>query len=140
MTQYIIKEDGIIKVKEFKLDDGTELELTPEMFLTKNEIIYDIITNRISDEDKLYFKKMNDDDLIMQHHQFGMWIRNGYGLWQMNNPLVEENPGPDSIKHPDNCSFEIMKLVVLALRGEYTLDVALATQNFDDAMKIVGDV
>jgi len=139
MISYIVKENRTIAVKKFEQVDGTTEGLTAGMLLNRDEIVYDIVTNRLSDDDKIYFRDAKEDDLIMEHLGFGMWIRNTYGLWEtLVNPSVEENPEPDSSKHPDNFSFEVMELVSQALRGEFTPDVSFVENNFDDAMKIVG--
>jgi len=141
VVNYIVKENNVIKNKEFEYEEGVTIGLTSEMFLTRDEIVYDIVTNRLSEEDKLYFKGINKSDLVMEHLGFGMWIRNTYGLWEcLVNPLSEENPEADSIKHPDNCSFEIMTLVTETLNGDFTPNVSYALKNYEDAMKIVGDV
>lgn len=140
MINYVVKENGLITIKQFEVIDGLSIGLTSEMLLSKDEIVYDIVTNRLSDDDKIYFKNATESDWIMEHMGFGMWIRNTYGLWEvLINPLVEENSEPDSMKHPDNLSGEIIELVTATLNGDYTPDVAFATKNFDDAMKILGD-
>jgi len=140
MISYVVKENGLIMIKQFETVDNVSVGLTTEMLLNKDEIVYDIITNRLSDDDKIYFKNATESDFIMEHLGFGMWIRNTYGLWEvLTNPLVEENAEADSMTHPDNLSGEIMKLVAATLKGEYTPNVAFATQNFDNAMKILGD-
>lgn len=138
-VSYIIKENGTIKDKEFEYVDDCTVGLTTDMFLTSDEIVYDIVTNRLSEDDKKYFRNISEGDLSMEHLGFGMWIRNTYGLWELlTNSLVEEMSEPDSIKHPDNLSFKVMELVVKTLNGEYTPDVTLTEKDFDEAMKIMG--
>ncbi len=139
MTSYIIKENNTIIIKEFKYVDGSTIGLTADMLLNSDEIVYDIVTNRLSENTEKYLRDISDDGLSMQHLEFGMWIRNTYALWELLiNPLVEENPEADSTKHPDNLSFKIMELVVKTLRNEYSPNVSLTEKDFDDAMKIVG--
>jgi len=141
VIEYIVKENGIIKLKSFEIVDGIVEGLTSDMFLTRDEIVYDIITNRLSSDDKAHLKAASGQTIIGEHLGLGMWIRNSYGLWEnLTNPLVEENPEPDDIKHPDNCSFEIMELVVQTLNGEYTPDVKFTNEDFDNAMNILGEV
>jgi len=140
VVNYIVKENNVIKDKNFEYEEGVTIGLTSDMLLTRDEIIYDIITNRLSEEDKLYFKGINSSDLAMEHLGFGMWIRNTYGLWEcLVNPLSEENPEADSIKHPDNCSFEIMELVKDTLNDKFIPNVSHAITNYEDAMKVIGD-
>jgi hypothetical protein len=139
-VEYIIKEDGIIKFKEFEVIEGDTTGPTPEMFLTRDEIVYDIVNNRLSEDDSIYFKNLNEDDMAIERMGFGMWIRNSYGLWQCeSNPLTEIDAGADSITHPDNLSGEIMDLVKQTLMGNYTPDVSLIAEKFNDAMKLLGE-
>lgn len=139
-VSYITKEDGIISVKKFDYVDDVTVGLSPEMFLTEDEIVYDIVNNRLSKDDAADFKNMSEDDIIIQHMSFGMWIRNTYGLWECSiNPLTSAECAPDSMEHPDNLSGEIMDLVKQTLLGEYTPDVTFATESFDDAMKVLGE-
>ncbi len=139
MIEYITKKNGIIDLRYFEYEHGQTIGLTTYMLLCVDEIVADII-NRLSFEDKKYFKEIDDQSLIGEHLGFGMWIRNAYGLWETEiNLLTEHCAGPDSEKHPDNCSFEIMKLVVKVLRGEYKPTVGTTAENFDTAMKVLGD-
>ena len=140
MISYVIKEKGQIVVKQFDVVDSVAQGVTADMLLDRDEIVYDIVNNRLSEDDKAYFRSATKEDLIMEHLGFGMWIRNTYGLWEvMTNPLVEPEADPDSLKHPDNLSGEIMELVSQTLRGEYTPEVTFVKEHFDDAMKILGD-
>jgi hypothetical protein len=141
MVSYVVKENGEIAIKQFEVVDGVSKGLTADMLLSVDEIVYDIVNNRLGEDEKIYFRDATEQDLIMEHLGFGMWIRNTYGLWEvLTNTLVEANPEPDSIKHPDNLSAEIMKLVSQTLRGEYKPDVKFKEEHFNDAMKIVGDI
>lgn len=137
---YILKDNdnGLIKVKEFEYIDGKSIGLTTDMFLNVEEIVHDIITNRLTEDTLAALRNFEKESLIEQHFGFGRWIRNAYGLWLPNNPLTEKNPASDSNKHPDNLSFEIMKMVVKTLQNEHTPNVSSTEENFDIAMKIVG--
>lgn len=144
MINYIIKENGIIKNKKFESPDkGVTIGLTSELFLSVDEMVYDIITNRLTDNDKKHFKSCTKNDLYKEHLGFGMWIRNSYGLWEaflINFDDTERN-NPESVNDPlfpDNTSFKVMELVCKTLRGEYTPDVLFTENDFDNAMKIVG--
>jgi len=140
MTEYITKKNGIIDARNFEYENDRTIGLTSDMLLSIDEIVADIIVNRLSFEDKKTFKEYTEQNLIGEHLGFGMWIRNVYGLWETEiNLLTEHGAAPDSMKHPDNCSFEIMKLVIKALRGEYKLNVGPTAENFDSAMKVLGD-
>lgn len=136
MINYVVKINDIISSKPFEIVDNNAVGLNEDMFLSIDEIICDIIAERLCNDDIQYFRGCTDGDLLMEHLSFGMWIRNTYGLWDANNPLTEVNPAPDSNKHPDNCSSTVMILLRDTLNGAYVPDVS--GNNFDEAMKILG--
>ncbi len=138
MINYVVKHNGKVDVKDFEIVDNNAVGLNVDMFLSIDEIVYDIISQRLADDDKLYFKGCSDGDLIMEHLGFGMWIRNTYALWDTNNPLTEVDPAPDSEKHPDNCSSTIMNLVRKTLNGDYVPDAFDTFKDFNDAMQNLG--
>jgi len=139
MISYVVKENGQIAIRQFEVVDGVSQGLTPDMLLNVDEIVYDIVNNRISEDDKIYFRDAKESDLLMEHFGFGMWIRNTYGLWELHtNPLVNSNADGYSIEHPDNLSGKIMELVSQTLRGDYEPQVDFSDK-FDDAMKLLGD-
>lgn len=139
---YVVKIDGEVQIKQFQVIRGVPDGLTTEMLLNRDEIVHDIITNRLSDNEKIYFRNATDETLSMEHMGMGMWMRNSYGLWETkNNPLVDENASANSRMHPDNLSFKIMELVRQALGGEKTTDPEEPiTEIFDKAIKVVGEV
>lgn len=82
-VEYIVKVAGgeptVVTVTERDI-------LYPEQFLSPKEIALDIFRNRMSAADLHQFFKTSEDMLITLHLNFGMWIRNAYGLWIDNNP------------------------------------------------------
>ena len=85
---------------------------------TVEEIVDDLIAHRFSPEDAEKFKSFTDDEVCLQHHELGRWIRNTYGLW-LTNKLTEQwrldprthdiRGGIDfSLDHPDHVSTVIM--------------------------------
>ncbi len=50
---------------------------------------------------------MAEDDIIRMHHGLGLYIRNGFGLWSGNHPLLESCG--DRNMHPDNASGVILE-------------------------------
>lgn len=140
MIEYITKKNGVIDVRKFNYEHNQTIGLTVDMLLNRDEIVADIVVNRLSFEDKKIMREYSEKDLIGEHMGFGMWIRNTYGLWEREIiVLTEKCVSLDSDQHPDNLSFEIMKLVIKALRGEYTPSVGPTAENFDTAMKVLGD-
>lgn len=55
------------------------------------------------------------DDLILFHHNLGMAIRNRYGLWRGNNPLILS--ACSSMCHPDDASMVIIEAIWLELNS-----------------------
>lgn len=54
-------------------------------FMTKEEIVKDCIANFIEED----FQAVKDTkDLVRYHLGYGMHVRNTYGLWKADNPLV----------------------------------------------------
>lgn len=141
MIEYITKKDGVIDARKFNYEHNQTIGLTVDMLLNRDEIVADIVVNRLSFEDKKIMREYSEKNLIGEHMGFGMWIRNTYGLWETEINLLTQNcVSPDSDQHPDNLSFEIMKLVVKVLRGEYKPNAGPTAENFDTAMKILGDL
>ncbi len=99
------------------------------MLTTIDDIVTDIIENRLSNEDKEFLKADNSNATLEQvwfNNEFGRWIRNHYDLWH-HNPLTERwrtdpsshdmRDGVDySVDHPDNLSGEIISEVISQLR------------------------
>ena len=103
----IMKEKGKVVSKQLDYDSTTHkfiTLLTPDMFLTEDEIVNDLFLNRLNQEDIDYLSKMKKDDVIMLHHGFGTSIRNQYGLWFEENPYTVLNDVmadnfPDQVSH-----------------------------------------
>lgn len=136
---YVVKIDDEIQTKQFEVIAGCAQGLKPEMFLSCDEIVDDIVNNKLSKNDKIYFKNANNDTLSMEHMGTGMWIRNAYGLWETEkNCLVDINSSSGSHRHPDNLSHAILLLVRKSLQDA---DPTEEKENkFNSAMKIVGEV
>jgi len=138
MINYVVKISCVIDSTALVVLDDKGVGLESDMCLTIDEIVTDIISNRLSDDDKLYFKGCSDGDLIMEHLSFGMWIRNTYALWDSVNPLTEFDPDPLSNKHPDNVSSDVMRMLRETLNGKYTPDAIDNIEKFNDAMRTLG--
>lgn len=80
--------------------------LIPAAFLNIQEIIDDLMLLYTTQE-RAALAVWIQDDLIKLHHTFGQFIRNRYGLWHINNPLII--PGDPGDGHPDGISFAIIK-------------------------------
>lgn len=121
-TQFILKQDGVHPdLWEMEGDlDG----IPTEAFLTFDEIVDDIVANRLSSGAEEDIRCCAEEDLILFHPNFGMWIRNSYGLWLESNPLTDDDQshirdGVDyNPKHPDTVSFDIIQAVHNRLTGK----------------------
>lgn len=104
-----------------KNSDGT--------WMDADEIFNDLIQHRITDDrtKEIIAKNFNFDLLAtaeeremvketglnpygFHYQQFGMWIRNSYGLWAEENPHTnhDRETGADDPRHPDNYSAAII--------------------------------
>lgn len=80
-------------------------------YLTASEIVDDIY-GKIDNESRLLLSGIEDErDLIQFHHSTGRYIRNHYGLWNLDNTLVKDT-------HPDDLSMAIITLVWKRVRAE----------------------
>lgn len=115
----ILTINGNIGVHEYEYDMETkECSIPPEQYLSFEEVVKDL-PNRMSDVTLDQVKCTLYKDLIKFHRDFGMWIRNNYGLWQPDNPHVGD-------KHPDDYSFEMIQQFWKNLQDP---------TDFDNAMK-----
>lgn len=123
-VEYIIKYDGVIQIKEFVYSKDEIVGFDQTMILSPSEIVNDIITNRLDQDSKEFFRNATESEIVLQHLNFGMWIRNTYALWFAS----EKDVAGDSDSHPDNLSGKIMNMVVTTLQSAA----------FDESMKSVG--
>lgn len=86
-------------------------------FMSREQIVNSIIS-RLTREDRNYIATCKHSNLIMLHFSFGMWIRNEYMLWYLNNPLTKDYQSGDDPRHPDNFSFGIIEDVWRQLGGQ----------------------
>ena len=61
----------------------------------------------MSAEDKEFVRNTKKGDLIKFHHGWGTGIRNEFGLWGLNNVLLEDT----GERHPDDASMVIIEAV-----------------------------
>lgn len=106
--------------------------------MNADEIIADIVLNRLSDsdtvklvqdgfqpevteEDRLQVIKTGFNPAAYAKVAFGRWIRNSYGLWAEDNPHTLAHPqmteDPDCPYHPDNLSGDILEEVIRRVRN-----------------------
>lgn len=135
-TTFILKQDGVHP--DLWEIEGDVDNMPEAAFLTFDEIVDDIVTNRLSSGGEEDIKRCSREDLGLLHFSFGMWIRNTYGLWFENNPLTEFEDGSfvrDGVnyhpKHPDAVSSDIIQEVHKRLSG------IVRYGDFDDAMKTI---
>jgi hypothetical protein len=87
--------------------------------VTLNEAI-DLIYATLDEKEKAYLTQ--DDALAGLHHSFGMDLRNGWGLWEKQSPIVKDVQNKFSIfAHADDISGLILAGVVAQIKG---LDVS----------------
>ena len=64
---------------------------------------FDALDNTLSPEDIDTIKNMPEDNISSLHMGLGMWIRNNWGLWKKEGPLVKYF-NDLGIFHPDDMS------------------------------------
>ena len=80
-------------------------------YKTFDEIV-DEIVQTMDEDSRNTLKEMKKDDLIIFHHTAGRHIRNEYGLWKPDNPLISGyETATDETKHPDTVSMNIIKSI-----------------------------
>ena len=65
------------------------------------------ILDRMSENDKKTLKNTKKEDLKKFHFGWGMGIRNGFGLWNPDSPLLKSMGGV----YPDDASGVIIEVV-----------------------------
>ncbi len=82
----------------------------------------DRMINEMSEDEKQKVKKTPIRDLAYLHSTLGRKIRNGFGLWSGNKPLVADCMAYQKYKggkmHPDDASFAIMIAIHVRLSNE----------------------
>lgn len=97
------------------LDDIQEQKSPPKQdpaWPTTVDEAVTILLNELSDENKETIRKM--DDPIRMHMSLGMQVRNRFGLWKGNQPLLIDT----GQSHPDEASSVILTKLWKILRGE----------------------
>lgn len=127
----ILKNNGVVEMITFSSREEYEKStFTPDMFLSKEEIVEDLLT-RLEQENLTYLTTCPEDDLIMLHHGFGTWIRNIYGMWLPENPYTK---GEDAMadEFPDQYSFTVITMLHNHLNNKQQ-----AINAFDRAKKVI---
>jgi hypothetical protein len=83
--------------------------------ITVEEVVQDIIL-RLSVADKSRIRSLKEDELITVYFDWGVEIRNRYGLWQGNDKLIVAACG--RICHPDDAAMEIIRATWRRLREQ----------------------
>jgi hypothetical protein len=99
-------------------DDGQP----PDWPLSVDEAV-DRLTEALSDEDQATIRAMREGEpQVALHHSLGMSIRNQFGLWRGNEPLLadcasQQGHGIDGrFIHPDSASGVILSALWRRLR------------------------
>lgn len=77
-------------------------------YMSNDQVVERIWTDLQKPEQAKSLKSLEDlkseEDLYMLHHGFGMWMRNKFGMWRVDNPHSNLNPPRNAknvIDHPD---------------------------------------
>lgn len=75
-----------------------------------------VVIASLSDEEKATIGAMAESELVSLHVSLGAWIRNNFGLWSGNLPLLESTGEPNA----DDASMAIIVAVCRRLREMVT--------------------
>ncbi|MBK7676955.1 MAG: hypothetical protein IPJ27_20585 [Candidatus Accumulibacter sp.] len=73
-----------------------------------------VVIATLPDDDKATISAMSESELIGLHMSLGAWIRNNFGLWSGNGPLLESTGEPNA----DDASMVIVVAVWRRLRED----------------------
>ena len=123
----LILKEGLVNFSNTEWDT-----IDPSRFMTEDEIVVDLCQHRLGKHILDTIKTTSREKVVVSFHfTLGMWIRNKYGLWNSNNPLVQGEPqikdGIDySPHHPDAVSGRIIEKVHDYISGaSYAYDYAM---------------
>ena len=143
-VEFVLKKDGTAQDVELIIDEANNItNLEGLEFLTADEIVKDILANRLPEYEQENLQQMKKEDLIRLHFGIGMWIRNTYGLWLKPNPHTAQ-PKDMSDKdyamsdiHPDQYSFAVIEKLydrLMEIKNVYDSRY-IKYKAFDDSMK-----
>ena len=78
----------------------------------------DELLKQMTEEDKNSLKATKKAKLIGYHHGLGTWIRNNFGLWEPDSPLMALKPPHYIPQEPDDVSVEIIEKAWKKLNGK----------------------
>lgn len=119
------KWNGVIGPHTFEMNDALP---EPTFFLDKDEIVSDLL-NRLDESTRQALKNRPRSNLILLHNNFGMDIRNAYGMWFDENPHTN-NEDEQGDTHADQYSFQVIEALYEKLNETKTPYAA-----YDAAMK-----
>jgi len=67
----------------------------------------DALNEILSPHEQINLMKMPENELVLNHHGLGRWIRNHWGLWD-GGPLADHMKSL-GFKHPDDMSSSIIR-------------------------------
>lgn len=70
-----------------------------------------VLADIIPEEDLARIAAMDDDDLMSLHFGLGMAIRNQFGLWDNDSPLMADMVARIGHVHPDDTAFELIRML-----------------------------
>lgn len=131
---YFLKINGKVEKASFPYAHGTANEqwnsIPKEQFLSVQEIAEHQL-KQMTVEQLTEFANIPQDELIILHHSYGMYLRNNYGLWHPNNPHVIEGDLGDG--HPDGLS----QRAIEEMHRRVTTFVPTEQSAYDNAMSVI---
>lgn len=108
---FIVKEDGKAAEADIEVYENDDIPSGTEInFLSKEEIVEDLLDRVLNGEDKETVRKETLDELNSLHPSLGSFIRNTYGLW-LSPHTYSESRNSSAENYAEKISLEILKNV-----------------------------
>ena len=88
--------------------------MAPKHWPARMDEAVGVVIATLSDNEKATISAMAESELVSLHVSLGAWIRNNFGLWSGNRPLLESTGAPKA----DDASMAIIVAVWRRLRED----------------------
>lgn len=106
----IVKENDKVVEKDIEVHTNDDIPEGMEInFLSKDEIVDDLVDRVLSGEDKASVKTKSAGELNCLATSLGSFIRNTYGMWLSPHPYASRHSSADN--DAERISLEIIEMI-----------------------------
>lgn len=106
---FIVKEDDEPREVDIEIYENDDIPVGTEInFLSKDEIVEDLLNRVLSGEDKECVKNDSVEQLNSLNPSLGSFIRNTYGMWLSPHPYLDTR-NSSAENYAEKISLEILK-------------------------------